>query len=532
MIGSRTVTSCLLVVLVTVVSYHTTAQAVQTHRYETEQKGSDEYFTVICMGNGDLTLLRERNKFNGNKRQWEVTILDTTLHEKKHFDFHIEERYPMIGYEVKDSELYLLFRTGENSKNSLVLVELNTETGSEVQRQEIKPEVDLRITHFNKAGSTFVFGGYVSNDPAILLYELSSNSLKVVPGFFQDDSELVDVRVNQNTTFNVILIDRSTRSERKLVLKTFDESGKMLLEDIIPLENEKYLQQSLTSALVREDMLIAGTWGQRTGKQSSGFFTIPVDPFNEQKINYFHFGELNHFLDYLSAKRAARIKSNTLKDIQEGKNPSFTAFVVPYKLLENKDGYYLVAEAYNPVSTPTPYYGSPYSSPYYANPYSMYNPFWPGYYPGLRYKQNSPYNANSKTAEEVKTFSTILLHFDSKGNLSWDESIKLDEIEKPTLEQISEFYLTDDDLIFLYKKESELKTKTIALGSDMAFENTQKIKLPDQLDDIRHENDNEGGVKHWIDNNFYMWGYHTIRNTSFKEDKTRDVFYINKIVVH
>jgi hypothetical protein len=513
------------------------AQVKQTHRFEIEQKGSDENFTIIPLKNGDLVLLRERNKYNGNKRLWEATILDTTLQKRNQIEFHIEERYPMIGYEIDNDKLYLLFRMGDTNKNNLLLVEVHSSDSAFFERNEIKPEVDLKITHFSKAGGSLVLAGYVNNEPAILLYELSTRSMKVVPGFFQKDTELVDLQVNQNQTFNTILIDRSVKSEKKFVLKTFDQNGKVLLEDIIPLDEQRYLQGCLSSTLLREDMLVLGTWGDRTNKQSSGFFSIRVDPFNEQKIKYYHFGELEHFLDYLNPKRAERIKSNTKKDIAAGNTPSFTTFVVPYKLVENAKGFYLLAEVYNNnVSSPNgPYYGSPYSNPYYANPYAMYNPFWYGYYPGLRYRSSTSLygnpQPNPKSTDQVKTYATILAHFDGNGNLQWDQSVKLDDIEKPELEQVADFLHTQDELYFIYKKKSDLKIKTILFDKDSTAEISQKIKLNDPGDEIRQENEHQGGLKHWIDKSFYVWGYETIRNMGLKEDRTRDVFYINKIVI-
>jgi hypothetical protein len=83
----------------------------------------------------------------------------------------------------------------------------------------------------------------------------------------------------------------------------------------------------------------------------------------------------------------------------------------------------------------------------------------------------------------------------------------------------------------IYKKESELKIKQIELSGEVATESTQKIKTTKENDEIRNEKDNEGGIRHWTDNTFYVWGYQTIRNLGFKDDRVRDVFYINKVVV-
>jgi hypothetical protein len=122
--------------------------------------------------------------------------------------------------------------------------------------------------------------------------------------------------------------------------------------------------------------------------------------------------------------------------------------------------------------------------------------------------------------------------FDPQGNLRWDHSMKLENISRPSLDQVSDFYYTGSEVVFLYKKESDIKVKTVALGNDGTIEESQKIKLKEPADEIRHEKEGEGGLKHWIQNSFYVWGYQTIRNPDLKEDRVRDVFYINKLVVH
>ncbi len=72
---------------------------------------------------------------------------------------------------------------------------------------------------------------------------------------------------------------------------------------------------------------------------------------------------------------------------------------------------------------------------------------------------------------------------------------------------------------------------TIRLGTDKMEEFTNPIQTGNPDDDIRTEREYEGGVRLWIDNVFYVWGYHTVRNTN-SDDRVRDVFYINKVVVN
>ena len=528
MIQKRIFLTVLLVSLLTLMQNVSIGQIPQPYRYEREHKTSEDYFHIISLKEKGLALFRERDKFRQSNRIWELIFLDSTLREEKVLELEIKERFKMVGYEVTPENLYFLFRTGETTKNDFVLIEISDD-GRELARYPVKPDLDFRLTHFVKVGQNFVFGGYVSNEAVIILFDPAANSLKVVPGFFQKDTELVDLRTNQNQTFNTILMDRSTRGERKLVFKTFDETGKQLLEDNIQVDDDINLQTGIASTLEREELMIAGTWGERNSKQSNGFYTLSVDPFNEQKIQYVDFGKLEHFVDYLNPKRAARVKEASKESASSGKTPAFSSYVMPFRMVETKDGFHILAEVYNPVNTSSmqntnPYYYNPYFSPY------GYNPFWPGfYYPGMsRMYRPYFYGPNPRTSDEIKSLETVVFSFDEKGKVKWDQSFKLEEIKLPALEQVGDFAVIDQEVVILYKKESELKLKTATLGGDQIREASEKIKTKNEQDLIRSEKETEGGVRHWYGNSFYVWGYQTIRNTT-QDVRVRDVFYINRV---
>ena len=505
------------------------AQVTQPRRFEKPQKNSDDIFTLIPLKEEGLALFRELDKYENSNKVWELILLDTALQERKNVPIEINDRYKMVGYEYMPGHIYLLFRTGETTKNSFELIDIDLK-GTEAARYQFKPDLDFKLTHFNKAGSNFIFGGYVNNEPAVILYEMPSKNIRVIPGFFQKDTELVDLRANQNRTFNTVLIDRGSKENRKLVFRTFDETGKQLLEDIVPIDEQKSLQTGITSTLEREDLAILGTWGERNSKQSIGFYFMTVDPFNQQEIKYVDFGQLSHYLDFLSPKRAEKLKANSQSDAAAGKIPNYTSYVMPFKLTEYKDGFLLLAEVYTPISNMNPYYSNPYYyNPYYSpygNPYGM-----PFYYPGMnRMYRPYTYGNNARNVDEIKTTETAVLSFDAKGKVVWDQSFKLDEIKVPGVEQVADFCLQGDRITFIYKKESELKVKTIVLTDDVGTETVEKIKTSALEDVIRSEKELEGGVRQWFGNSFYVWGYQTIRNAT-QEDKVRDVFYINKVVV-
>jgi hypothetical protein len=214
--------------------------------------------------------------------------------------------------------------------------------------------------------------------------------------------------------------------------------------------------------------------------------------------------------------------------VKDGKKPSFTTYVTPFKIVEDKDGFYLLAEVYNPSSSApqnnNPFFYNPYYSPY------GYNPYWGGfYYPGMsRMYRPYMYGPTQRSADEIKTLSTVILAFDENGSVKWDQSLKLDEVRLPGMAQVGDFVKIGEEILILYKKESELKIKRASLEGDTFTESSQKLKTSSDTDIIRSEKQTESGVRFWFENSFYVWGYQTIRNTS-REDRVRDVFYINRI---
>jgi hypothetical protein len=515
-----------IVILLLAIGPIASGQLSQTARFEEKFKYSDGVFTIIPMKEDGLMLIRDKDKYEAGKKLWEVIALGTDLKEKKRIEFKVETRNKLLGYDYGQGEIFLLFRQGENEKSDLELIEINL-SSDETPHHIIKPELPLRLTHFSKVGNGFVLGGYVSREPSIILYNLTDNSIKALPGFFQSDTELIDLRVNENNTFNVVLIDRSLRAERKVSFQTYDERGNLLLEDKVSIDGKLTLQAGITSLLKREDLMLLGTWGEGNSKQSNGFYALPVAPFKEQKIQFVAFGELTHYLDYQKENRAKKIQENTKEVIKAGGVPNYVNYVIPYRVTEYEDGFLLFAEVYNPSSSFNNYQ-SPYGSSYYNPYYSPYGWYYPGF--GRLYSRPYSYGYNSRSSDEIKTYESVLVSFDASGKVQWDYSIDLDEIKRSVLDQVADFHLGRNKLIFLYKKESELKAKTILLDSKESEEITEKVKATYPEDEIRSDKETEGGVSHWYGNTFYVWGYQTLRNNTM-DDKVRDVFYINRIEI-
>lgn len=505
--------------------FEVSAQITQSSRFEREQKNSDQEFILISLKDEGLILIRDKEKFKEGKQLWEIIRLDTTLQEVWSLELDIENRLRLVGYEYKNNLLYLLFRLGEHEASELTLFTISS-SSKNIKRHSIKQELSFRITHFISLENSIGLGGYVSNEPAILLYDLESEKAKLVPGFFISDTELLDVRVNTNNTFNTLIADRTTKQRMRLILKTFDASGALLLEDIMEIDSKKTILSGMTTTLLNDDLLVAGTWTVGNSKLASGVYSTLIDPFSEQSINYYDFGQFEHSLDYQTAKRATTLKLRSQQSSKVGEIPDFKTYATPMRLEEQPQGFALLTEIYQPATSLNsyPYWNNNFGVPYYGySPYG-YNPFMNRYY-------NTPYQYNTSQTSESKMLHASLVILDSRGKRIQDYGLKLEDKKLNGLEQTSDFIFYKDQIALAFKKEKEIKIISNKLDG-VAVSDTISIQLKNSTEVVRNDSDSNSFIRFWYKNAFYVWGYQNIKDTSRQvEDPTRYVFYINKVEI-
>jgi len=506
------------------------AQVEQVARYEREHKSSDPESFIIPMAEKGIAIVSDKEKYKDGKKYWGVTMLHDNLTEAWSLEFDTEPRNRIVGYEYKDELVYLLFRTSDHEGSDLALLTMHYQT-QEIKRYQIKQEISFKITHFGVLSKAIVLGGYVSQDPAILIYDMEAENIKIVPGFFVSDTELLDLRMNVNNTFNTLTIDRKTNEKKRLTLKTFDATGALLLDDVIEIDAKRTIISGITSTLVNDELLITGTWSEGTSKLASGFFSVLADPFSDQPIHYYDFGSLQNFLEYQpSAKRIAKLKEKSAEAKSSGTIPDFKTYTSVIRIEEQAGEFAILAEVYQPSASNSanPYWTGGYASPYYYGR-NYYSPYGFGYNPFMNRYYNPTYQYNNFPTQvnEAKMLYSTVIVFDLKGNIINDYGLILKEKKVKGLEQTSDFVLGRDEVTIAYKKEKEVFM--IQHSSDGSRLDTLKTILNKPEEIVRSDSD-DGYIRFWYQNYMYTWGYQNIKIQDKKsEDPNRYVFYINKI---
>lgn len=498
------------------------AQPRQDFRFQINGKPADKAYDLISMGTEGLALIRDLQKYEKGNKKWSVELLDTTLTRFWSRELELDNRLSLVGFEHLPGRLYLLFRESQTTYLNFQLATLNFLEDS-IQLDPVKFELQFQMTHFTVAGNTALFGGYINSEAAVLLYNNTSDRPKVLPGLFTKDITLLDLRANINGSFNVLLLEKRRADHQLLLLRTFDPEGSLIVEDQIDVDARYSILSGMTSQLIQDEMLIAGTYGAGNNNEALGVFSVVVDPFGEQPVFFTDLGSIPHFLDYLPEKKAKKVFDKIRKDKSVGKPPTYKANLLPIRLAETGNSFYLFAESYHPPSHVNYY---PYGNPAWNN---LYYPYATPGYPYRATPFDNAYYPQTTRTTEVKMIQSIVIRFHGASATPGGATMAFDDVRRPILDQTGDFIVRQDSILIAYKYKSDIFFQTES-GDPMIRPVPAKVpvRLAQSADALRDEED-EGGLRFWFGRHFYAWGYRKVRGPVSDTFESRYEFYVNRL---
>ena len=498
------------------------SQVKQTHIYELEKKNTDDFFTVLPAGEKGVVIFRDTDDYKKGDK-WQVVALDTMLVEKWNIELSIDTRYSFKGYDLKGSTIYFLFRRGEMEKNDYHLITISIDDG-EVTRYDIENEIALSLSHLVMLSDRMILAGYVNFSPTLVTYGLGDESFEVVPGFFKDRSTIVDLRSNENGTFNSVTLEKDYKGNY-IKLRTYSDDGDLLFEREVASDDKRFVLSAKSSGFIDGNFAIAGTYSYRRSYYAAGIYLAIVKPKGQDNIIKYHsFSDLEHYFDYMKPKRAARIKARLKRRSERGKELNYTSKLLLHEVRKSKNGYLVAAEIYDPEyierGTGTNYNGFGFDD---RNAIRNRNRA------SQSYAKQSSRLQNVEDADHFKYLESIVVEIDKQGNIVWDNSMKIEDVETNSLEQVVQLTQQGDLVNMLYKAEDEIKYQSIQQDSIVEV-SKEALKLPNEYDKINHTYDGSGRSEYWYGNNFIVWGYHKVENKVETESRNRNVLFINKVV--
>lgn len=507
-------------VLFFLLPFFANAQLVQPHRFEKELNAYEDGYEVMTAGENGVIVYRSRNEYDKKGGQlWEFVMLDTTLHVTWEKQLYIEKDLMYRGYDYSLGNFYFLFQKYTGSSKDLKLMQMRASTGDTL-RYTIKNLVPLELTEFEVTDGAAILGGYYNHEPVVIHFGFNNAKTKVLPGIFGTKTELVQLKVDDNSI--TVLVSSKTYDKRNtLTIKKYDVDGEYLNTFTLEPDLDKGLIFGRIANTEGANDLIAGTYGGKRSEYSRGLFLGLVDKENKQSIEYFNYADFENFFNYMRAKRKERVSNRIDRKKIKGKKIKFNYRLLVHQIIQQGDTYIMLGEAFYPKYSSGSYYSNGYSSV----PYAGYGYGYGGY--GSNRYDYMPLNFAG-----YRYTHAIVAGFNSKGEMLWDNSFEIEDVISFSLEQFVHASITDEGIVLLYLYDNQVRSKIIEGAEVVEGKRFDNLKLTFEDDKVsNYSSDKIGGLEKWYGNTYVAFGTQRIKNLKDSGvELNRRVFYVNKVL--
>ncbi len=482
------------------------AQFEQPKRYEYDLGAFDNFFEVLSLDDKGIMLFRETDERSRDGRFWEIIRLDKDLNEvwkiKRPFGYHLN----LNGYAYGGGRFFLLFRNERKSNKQLDMFEFGL-NGGELDHHEIEHLFPIQLTEFEVTGSAAIYGGYYNYRPVVMHYDFEERKTKVLRAIYNNRTQLVQVKVHEDDSYSIVTTERTKDRRNTLAVKSYDPNGELSLNSILePGDGRNFIFGRSTKSNI-DNQVLAGTYSNHRTTYSRGLFIANVAEDGSQNINYYDYGELENFFSYMKARRQERVKNRILRKKVKGKTARFSYRLIVHDIIKHGDKYIMLGEAFYPK----------YSHYYGTGPAGSNAPFTLG-------------SQGNLLLEGYRYTHAVVIGFDEKGKLLWDNSFEITDVLSPSVDQFVNASVQDDKIVLLYLHENVVRSKIIQSDSVLEGKSFNDIKLKFEDDIVNDNNTNVGGLEKWHDKYFFAYGVQRIKNLRNMGVKlNRRVFFVNKL---
>jgi len=481
---------------------HSYAQINQPDRIEISLFQNDQGFEVINAFHDGLFLLRELTINHSDFL--DLIKIDTSFKQQWHGQLPVTKKFTLMGKRVEKDLLYLLFRFQDYTKNEFELFVVDQRNG-QYFKHIIKNFIPFVPNDFQITEKAVLIGGYFNRVPVVIYYSLATQKTKVLPGLFNEQGELTQVRTYNDGTIDVLISAQNFKGQKTIWVKNYDPEGDLLTNQALDTEENKNLLFARSIKTNTDLQLIAGVYGGRNSEYSRGMFMATIDPSGTQNIRYYNFADLENFFKFMKAKREIRVKSRIERRKIKGKRTRFNYRFLVHEIVPFNNQYVLLGEAFYPK-------------------YTTIEGRSGGFFmPGAR---TNYYSRDGRIFDGYYYTHAVVMGFSNNGSLLWDNSFEINDVRTFTLEQFVKLEVQEDKIALLYLFDNELRTKIIKGNKVLEGKISEPIDTKITNDVVGKDSGDVNRLDYWYTQYFYAYGIQEISNPTFGK---RRVFFINKV---
>ena len=480
------------------------AQPQQPIRLELELDLTDEPYEVESLGADGLILyrFRDENKL-ASDAPYEFIRYDTALQEVWNKTYRMGREYQLIGWDYHNDSIYFLYEQF-GIKEPYQLIKLDKLTG-DTTVTNIRKVLPIQLTSFESVGKAIIFAGYVNGRSTVILYNREDGKQRVLPNFYEEQSEIMEVVVDDEAEeFHVTIVNKQPREPFTMTLRTFNADGVLTHEQDLALPEELNILYGRAAGETRGHSVVAGTFSDKRSDYSRGIFVADVDEFGEINYQTYAYADLDNFFNYMKSKRRQRVKRRIERRRIKGRKARFSYRLLVQDIIEKDDYFVLVGEAFYPVYR---------------------------YYGGSGVASRGASNSSSTYFDGYRYTHAVVMAFNAEGKVLWNNSFEIEGIQSLTLQEFVEVHVNRDRIVLLYLYDGEIRSKVIREDTmeEGKFFDPIEVKFGQEVVQ-RNEND-VSILERWYADYFFAAGVQDIRRLNTRgADQNRRVFYVNKIV--
>ncbi|MDL5049277.1 hypothetical protein QQ054_25000 [Oscillatoria amoena NRMC-F 0135] len=472
------------------------AQLHQSKRYEIQITDRDtEYYVASAKANGALIY-----RYGSAKKQdyLDLIYLDTAFNEVWKRNLELDKKFILAHQRTLGHQQHLLLYNREFTTINFQLYAINLHNG-DWAKYEIENYIPFVPTHFEVTTKGVLIGGYyIGRIPLVIFFNFATRKTSVLPGLFNETGELIQIQVNDDESFQILIGAKNFAKQKTIWIKSYDPVGALRQNTaLIPPENTSLLFGKALKT-DNENLVVAGTYGNRTSEYSKGLFIATLGKDGEQNQYTYSFTDMENFFSYMKAKKQKRIQDRIARKKIKGKKIKLQYRILVHELVVDNNQYLLLGEAFYPV-----------------------------------YKRDDLYNYGLATSFAVpyvfdgyRYTHAILIGFNKQGKLQWDNSFEINDVKSFTLDQFVKMDARNDRIALLYLFDNRIRTKLIQGNKVLEGKNYKPLQLDFQ--DEEDENIDIKKLEYWYEGAFLAYGVERPPSRSMSRSRQR-VFFLNKV---
>ncbi|QIL75780.1 hypothetical protein [Hymenobacter sp. HDW8] len=447
-----------------------------------------------------VVMLVEKDVFIGSRTSYTFHKFDHQLKDlgARNLDIPIEYEFKLMSAEA--TAVYALFQS-RYAPERLLAAGLDSRTG-DVSLVKFDTEVTRDVLDQKVLAGNLFVTVLLDQHMTVVKLDMKTGKHQLLPSVYEPLTTELTFLTDSATKRAEVIMRQSNGVKSRLQLKQLSSEGELLNSEFVQTESERSLITAQVSLGDSSDRMLAGTYTLRDPRYSQGIFsadlTAGTTPTGvRQSLRFYDFTRLKHFFDYLKPARAARIRQRSQERRAANRELPLRYRLLVHDLLPFQNGYVLVAEVYYPR--------------YRSDSYG------PGMV-GTRYRQFDGYH----------TTHAIVCGFDRRGNLIWDNTFVLKDVESYELEETVRLRPMPDGqrLVMTYLEEENIHYKII--DRSLPTPNDLVVPLQTVNPEVKEKlsSTNYEGMQAWYGSRFLAFGYQYVRTP---RGGGRDVFFLNTV---